>query len=107
MFTSRICRPRERLCAICEFSAANGSVAHGSGPMTEAFVRNIQQFVGDEGVYLVASAKGQHSDVTQRFCGACPSVTAQSLSVKALKKVHFVRNERRPPPGRDSKGRSS
>ena len=37
-------------------------------PMTEAFVRNIDQFVYDEGVDLVAFQKGQRKDdVTQKY----------------------------------------
>ena len=37
-------------------------------PMTEAFVRNIDRFVNDEGVDLVAFQKGQRKDdVTQKY----------------------------------------
>ena len=37
-------------------------------PMTEAFVRNIEQFVDDEGIDLVAFKKGQRKDdVTQKY----------------------------------------
>src|SRR5262249_23361816 len=37
-------------------------------PMTEAFVRNIEQFVGSEGIDLIAFEKGQRKDdVTQAY----------------------------------------
>ena len=37
-------------------------------PMTEAFVRNIEQFVAREGVDLIAFEKGQRKDdVTQKY----------------------------------------
>ena len=37
-------------------------------PMTEAFVRNIDQFVNDEGVDLVTFQRGQRKDdVTQKY----------------------------------------
>ena len=37
-------------------------------PMTEAFVRNIEDFVGREGIDLVAFKKGQRKDeITQRY----------------------------------------
>jgi hypothetical protein len=37
-------------------------------PMTEAFVRNIEQFVAAEGVDLIAFEKGQRKDdVTQKY----------------------------------------
>src|SRR3954464_11521337 len=37
-------------------------------PMSEAFVRNIEQFVADEGIDLVSFAKGERKDdVTQKY----------------------------------------
>ena len=40
-------------------------------PMTEAFVRNIDRFVNDEGVDLVTFQKGQRKDdVTQKYVSA-------------------------------------
>src|SRR4029077_8523320 len=42
-------------------------------PMTEAFIRNIDQFVNDEGVDLVGFQKGQRKDdVTQKYLRRFP-----------------------------------
>jgi hypothetical protein len=49
-------------------------------PMTEAFVRNIDQFVNAAGVDLVAFQKGQRKDdVTQKYLGR---FTACSMSAR-------------------------
>jgi hypothetical protein len=52
-------------------------------PMTEAFVRNIDQFVNDEGVDLVAFKKGQRKDDVHRSTrGSLPSVKGYSMSAR-------------------------
>ena len=51
-------------------------------PMTEAFVRNIDQFVNDEGVDLVAFKKGQKTTSRRSTRGSLPSVKGYSMSAR-------------------------
>jgi hypothetical protein len=55
--------------------------------MTEAFVRNIDQFVNDEGIDLVAFQKGQRKDdVTQKYLRrfALATMEVRATSAAAL-----------------------
>ena len=52
-------------------------------PMTEAFVRNIEQFVDAEGIDLVAFEKGQRKDdVTQKYLRSSARARACSSSAR-------------------------
>src|SRR6202140_2848524 len=65
-------------------------------PMTEAFVRNIEQFVSDEGVDLVAFAKGQRKDdVTQKYLRRFRNSEGVLYVGKAQEKARVMRTERR------------
>src|SRR6266853_1195652 len=68
-------------------------------PMTEAFVRNIEQFVSDEGVDLVAFAKGQRKDdVTQKYLRRFRKSEGVLYVGKAQEKARVMRTERRASP---------
>ena len=65
-------------------------------PMTEAFVRNIDQFVNDEGVDLVAFKKGQRKDdVTQKYVRKFTQREGVLYVGKAQEKARVMRTERR------------
>src|SRR5271169_4157134 len=65
-------------------------------PMTEAFVRNIDQFVYDEGVDLVAFQKGQRKDdVTQKYVRKFTQREGVLYVGKAQEKARVMRTERR------------
>ncbi len=65
-------------------------------PMTEAFVRNIEHFVWNEGVDLVAFEKGQRKDeVTQRFLRRFRKSEGVLYVGKAQEKARLMRTERR------------
>ena len=65
-------------------------------PMTEAFVRNIDQFVNDEGVDLVAFKKGQRKDdVTQKYARKFTQREGVLYVGKAQEKARVMRTERR------------
>ena len=65
-------------------------------PMTEAFVRNIDQFVIDEGVDLVAFQKGQRKDeVTQKYLRRFTESEGVLYVGKAQEKARVMRTERR------------
>ena len=65
-------------------------------PMTEAFVRNIEQFVNDEGVDLVAFEKGQRKDdVTQKYLRGFDRSEGVLYVGKAQEKARVMRTERR------------
>jgi hypothetical protein len=65
-------------------------------PMTEAFVRNIEHFVCNEGVDLVAFEKGQRKDeVTQRFLRRFRKSEGVLYVGKAQEKARIMRTERR------------
>ena len=65
-------------------------------PMTEAFVRNIDQFVNDEGVDLVAFQKGQRKDdVTQKYVRKFTRREGVLYVGKAQEKARVMRTERR------------
>ena len=65
-------------------------------PMTEAFVRNIDRFVNDEGVDLVAFQKGQRKDdVTQKYVRKFTRREGVLYVGKAQEKARVMRTERR------------
>ena len=65
-------------------------------PMTEAYVRNIDHFVGSEGVDLVAFEKGQRKDeVTQRYLRRFTKSEGVLYVGKAQEKARVMRTERR------------
>jgi hypothetical protein len=68
-------------------------------PMTEAFVRNIEDFVEREGIDLVAFAKGQRKDdVTQRYLRGFRKSEGVLYVGKAQEKARVMRTERRRSP---------
>ena len=65
-------------------------------PMTEAFVRNIEQFVTSEEVDLVTFEKGQRKDdVTQRYVRKFKKHEGVLYVGKAQEKARIMRTERR------------
>jgi hypothetical protein len=65
-------------------------------PMTEAFVRNIERFVADEGIDLVAFVKRQRKDdVTQRYLRRWHQREGVLYVGKAQEKARVMRTERR------------
>jgi hypothetical protein len=65
-------------------------------PMTEAFVRNIEQFVRDEGVDLVPFTKRQRKDeVTQRYLKRFRKREGVLYVGKAQERERVMRTERR------------
>jgi hypothetical protein len=65
-------------------------------PMTEAFVRNIEEFVSAEGVDLVAFEKGQRKDaVTQTYLRSFGKSEGVVYVGKAQEKARVMRTERR------------
>jgi len=65
-------------------------------PMTEAFVRNIEHFVGSEGIDLVAFEKGQRKDeATQRYLRRFTKSEGVLYVGKAQEKARVMRTERR------------
>src|ERR1700676_4091255 len=65
-------------------------------PMTEAFIRNIEQFVADEGIDLVTFAKGQRKDdVTQKYLRGFRKSEGVLYVGKAQEKARVMRTERR------------
>ena len=56
-------------------------------PMSEAFVRNIEQFVDDEAIDLVSFEKRERKDVSRRdTCGSFASEKALSMSARPRKR---------------------
>ena len=65
-------------------------------PMTEAFVRNIDQFINHEGVDLVAFQKWQRKDdVTQKYLRRFTQCEGVLYVGKAQEKARVMRTERR------------
>ena len=65
-------------------------------PMTEAFIRKIEQFVDDQGVDLVAFEKNQRKDnVTQKYLRGFRKTEGVLYVGKAQEKARVVRTERR------------
>jgi DNA-binding HxlR family transcriptional regulator len=65
-------------------------------PMTEAFVRNIEQFVAREGVDLISFEKGQRKDdVTQAYLRKFNKNEGVLYVGKAQEKARIMRTERR------------
>jgi hypothetical protein len=65
-------------------------------PMTEAFVRNIDQFINHEGVDLVAFQKWQRKDdVTQKYLRRLTRCEGVLYVGKAQEKARVMRTERR------------
>jgi len=65
-------------------------------PMTEAFLRKIEQFVDDEGVDLVAFEKNQRKDnVTQKYLRSFHKTEGVLYVGKAQEKARVVRTQRR------------
>jgi len=65
-------------------------------PMTEAFIRGIEQFVQDEGVDLVSFAKRQRKDdVTQQYLRRFKAAEGVLYVGKAQEKARVMRTERR------------
>src|SRR6202790_4305627 len=68
-------------------------------PMTEAFIRNIEQFVSDEGIDLVTFTKGQRKDdVTQRYLKRFRKSQGVLYVGKAQEKARVMRTQRRASP---------
>src|SRR5215831_21214506 len=56
-------------------------------PMTEAFVRNIEQFVAGEGLDLITFEKGRRKDdITQSTCGSSRRMRACCMSARRRKR---------------------
>jgi hypothetical protein len=65
-------------------------------PMTEAFVRNIDQFINHEGVDLIAFQKWQRKDdVTQKYLRRFTQCEGVLYVGKAQEKARVMRTERR------------
>src|ERR1700751_4994932 len=65
-------------------------------PMSEAFVRNIEQFVADEGIDLLSFAKGERKDdVTQKYVRKFAKREGVVYVGKAQEKARVMRTERR------------
>ena len=65
-------------------------------PMSEAFVRNIEQFVADEGIDLVSFSKRQRKDdVTQKYLRRFRRSEGVLYVGKAQEKARLMRTERR------------
>jgi hypothetical protein len=65
-------------------------------PMTEAFVRNIDQFINHEGIDLVAFQKWQRKDdVTQKYLRRFTQCEGVLYVGKAQEKARVMRTERR------------
>jgi len=65
-------------------------------PMTEAFVRNIEQFVAAEGIDLIAFEKGQRKDdITQAYLRKFRKTEGVLYVGKAQEKARIMRTERR------------
>ena len=65
-------------------------------PMTETFVRNIEQFVNAEGIDLVAFEKRQRKDdVTQKYLRSFGKREGVLYVGKAQEKARVMRTERR------------
>src|SRR6202165_972951 len=65
-------------------------------PMTEAFVRNIEDFVNNEGIDLVAFEKWQRKDdVTQKYLRRFSRNEGVLYVGKAQEKARIMRTERR------------
>ena len=65
-------------------------------PMSEAFVRNIEQFVADEGIDLVSfSKKERKDDVTQKYLRRYRRSEGVLYVGKAQEKARVMRTERR------------
>src|SRR3954469_20979684 len=61
-------------------------------PMSEAFVRNIEQFVADEGIDLLSFAKGERKDdVTQKYLRRFPRREGVVYVGKAQEKARVMR----------------
>jgi hypothetical protein len=67
-----------------------------TAPMTEAFVRNIEEFVRREAVDLVTSEKSpRKDDVTQQYLRDFEGTEGVLYVGKAQEKVRIMRTERR------------
>ena len=65
-------------------------------PMTEAFIRKIEQFVNDEGVDLVAFEKNQRKDnVTRKYLRGFRKTEGVLYVGRAQEKARVMRTERR------------
>ena len=65
-------------------------------PMSETFIRNIEQFVNDEGIDLVSFQKRERKDdVTQRYLGSFRKREGVLYVGKAQEKARVMRTERR------------
>ena len=65
-------------------------------PMSEAFVRNIEQFVDDEAIDLVSFQKRERKDdVTQRYLRSFRKREGVLYVGKAQEKARIMRTERR------------
>ena len=65
-------------------------------PMSEAFVRNIEQFVADERIDLVSFTKGERKDdVTQKYLRRFHRREGVLYVGKAQEKARVMRTERR------------
>lgn len=65
-------------------------------PMTEAFVRNIEQFVAEQGVDLISFEKGQRKDdITQAYLRKFKKKAGVLYVGKAQEKARIMRTERR------------
>src|SRR5262249_11122938 len=65
-------------------------------PMTETFVRNIEQFVASRGIDLITFEKGKRKDdVTQIYLSKFPRTEGVLYVGKAQEKARVMRTERR------------
>ena len=65
-------------------------------PMTEAFVRNVEEFVAAEGIDLITFEKNQRKDeVTQKYLRAFKKSEGVLYVGKAQEKARVMRTERR------------
>src|SRR3979411_2055781 len=65
-------------------------------PMTEAFVRNIEGFVNNEGIDLVAFEKWQRKDdITQKYLRRFTRNAGQLYFGRVKEKARIMRTERR------------
>src|SRR3954470_3028816 len=65
-------------------------------PMSETFIRNIEQFVNDEGIDLVSFAKGERKDdVTQKYLRRFHRREGVLYVGKAQEKGGLIRTQQR------------
>src|SRR4029077_4844555 len=96
-YTCHTCRPWGLWSDIFECTGASALRPRPpSVPMSEAFVRNIQQFVDDEAIDLVSFEKRERKDdVTQRYLRSFRKREGVLYVGKAQEKARVMRTKRR------------